>query len=231
MVHLHYFMPPKVGITQQEFSDYYRHRHIHALGDKPGPNFGRYVQSHRVPSPKGNASFYAVAEVWNDDEAAWLEFSTSPALEVFRTDERNFADVPKCENLATIDHAIVDGKLFRGMVKAIMRLRRRDDMRYGEFRRYWLDVHAPKAAEASGIRRYVASYTIDNVYHLSEPRWDGVAHVWFDDAVAAERAMAPGGSAEPLMTDLARFTSCTEIGFAVEHYLKWPERVPDRKSS
>ena len=204
------------------------------MGDKPGPNFGRYVQSHRVPSPKGNASFYAVAEVWNDDEAAWLEFSNSPALEIFRIDERNFADVPRCENLTTIENAIVDGKLFRGMVKAIIRLRRRDDMRYGEFRRSWLDVHAPKVAEASGVTATPAAYTIDQrVANICPSHAMGMAWstVWFDDAVAAERAIAPGGSAEPLMTDLARFTSCTEIGFAVEHYLKWPEHVPDRTPS
>ncbi len=73
--------------------------------------------------------------------------------------------------------------------KAIILLRRRDDMTHDEFRTWWLEEHAPLAARLPGVRRLV--------FNLGEDRGtgnpddvDGVSELWFDDRAAFDAAYA-----------------------------------------
>jgi EthD domain len=61
------------------------------------------------------------------------------------------------------------------------------------------------------------------VYNFCEPRWDGVAHLWFDDAAAAERAMATAAQSRMLTEDSAKFIGNSLRLFVTEHILIWPK--------
>lgn len=58
--------------------------------------------------------------------------------------------------------------------KAIILLSRREDMTTADFRRWWLDEHAPLAAQLPGVRRLTFNL-------VAEPgEVDGVSELWFD---------------------------------------------------
>jgi uncharacterized protein (TIGR02118 family) len=76
-----------------------------------------------------------------------------------------------------------------GAVKGVFVVKRRAGLTLASFRKQWRDRHAPTVLKAPGVRGYVQSLTLDAAYTWAEPRWDGVAHLWFDDEAAAQRAM------------------------------------------
>lgn len=59
--------------------------------------------------------------------------------------------------------------------KAVILLRRRPDASVEEFRRWWLDEHAPLARQLPGLRRLVF-----NVVDGDDAPYDGVSELWFD---------------------------------------------------
>jgi uncharacterized protein (TIGR02118 family) len=105
------------------------------------------------------------------------------------------------------------------MVKLTFCLRRRGDMTFDEFSRYWGEVHAPLVAERAavlGIRRYLQVRTVDApALHAAlqkrnggapEP-FDGIAELWFDDVEAFTAARDPKAqqAARELLDDERRF--------------------------
>lgn len=223
MIHHHFFMPKRADFTQEEFSHYYRREHIKAAGDQRIPALVRYVQSHRVAAPPSQADFSAVAEVWYENEAALTQFTASPQYSKFRADELNFVDVARALNLTTVDHVILDGERVRGMVKGMFMLKRKPGLTVADFRKHWLEVHAPIALQEMNLRRYVQCHTIDSVYNFCEPQWDGIGHLWFDDAAAAERGMATVAQSKALLEDGAKFIGHFVTLFVTEHILIWPK--------
>ena len=84
-------------------------------------------------------------------------------------------------------------------------------------------VHAPLALEEMKPRRYVQCHTIDSVYNFCEPQWDGIGHLWFDDAEAAERKMAAAARSKALAEDRDKFIGRSLNLFVIEHILIWPK--------
>lgn len=70
------------------------------------------------------------------------------------------------------------------MFKAIILLKRREDMTHEDFKSWWLDQHAAKAAELPGVRRIC--------FNLAEDggAYDGVSELWFDSKEDFENAYA-----------------------------------------
>ena len=66
--------------------------------------------------------------------------------------------------------------------KAVILLSRRQDLTPEAFRSWWLDSHAPLAAQLPGVRRIVF-----NAAHDTD-EFDGISELWFDseaDFIAA----------------------------------------------
>lgn len=104
------------------------------------------------------------------------------------------------------------------MVKLVYVIRRREGMAPEEFRRYWLEDHAPKVeAVAKEIRacRYVQSHTIDTPLNTAfvesrgmSPFFDGITEVWWDslDDLEAAASSPEGAQAlQMLLEDEQRF--------------------------
>lgn len=69
-------------------------------------------------------------------------------------------------------------------MKVMVGLVRRDDMSPEDFRRWWLQEHAPLARTLPGVRRIRF-----NVLDEGAP-FDGIAELWFDSTEAADAAYA-----------------------------------------
>ncbi len=102
------------------------------------------------------------------------------------------------------------------MVKLTFCLRRRPDLSWEEFSRYWREVHAPLVAaraELLRIRRYVQVRTVqDPALHEAlqrrndgSPPFDGIAELWFDESPGRERSEAARQAARELLDDERNF--------------------------
>src|SRR5688572_9751134 len=82
------------------------------------------------------------------------------------------------------------------MIKLIGMLTRRQELSVADFQRYWREVHGPLIARAPGLRLYIQSHSIAELYGEYEQAFDGIAEAWFDslEAYAAARA-SPGWQA------------------------------------
>ena len=70
------------------------------------------------------------------------------------------------------------------MFKAMILLKRRDDMVFDEFRRWWLEDHAPLARQLPKLQ----AATFNLVDGDGSAEFDGVAELWFDSKDAFEMA-------------------------------------------
>ena len=118
------------------------------------------------------------------------------------------------------------------MLKLVYNIRARSDIEPEEFYRYWEHEHGPlvrSVAEVLGIRRYVQSHTVDTPVNdalrasrNTEPRFDGVAELWWDSIDALVGALSdPDAQAASaaLLEDEARFIEleATSIFLTEEH--------------
>jgi uncharacterized protein (TIGR02118 family) len=74
------------------------------------------------------------------------------------------------------------------MFKALILLKRNEDLDFSSFKTYWLENHAPLVRQLPNIRKAVFNFATDN----GEGRFDAVSELWFDseqdftDAYASE---------------------------------------------
>jgi uncharacterized protein (TIGR02118 family) len=76
------------------------------------------------------------------------------------------------------------------MIKRMGFVKRKDGMTLEAFHDYWLNVHAPLAAKAPGIRQYIVSTTVVGEGLTYTPAFDGLAEFWYDDMATLEAAEA-----------------------------------------
>jgi len=76
-----------------------------------------------------------------------------------------------------------------GFSVMIFQLKRKPGWSLTDARQYWLEVHGPIVTKLPGLRRYVQSHLVDAAYAYAEPKWDGVAQLWVDDATALQKLL------------------------------------------
>jgi uncharacterized protein (TIGR02118 family) len=95
------------------------------------------------------------------------------------------------------------------MIKVLFLVRKRPDLTAEQFRRYWVETHAPIASTMPGLRRYTLNPALADPSQ-SPPTYDGVAELWFDSPAAFEAALAsPGGQAT--LADVPNFLIPNDI--------------------
>lgn len=97
------------------------------------------------------------------------------------------------------------------MKKLVFGLNRPDDTSFAEFSEYWIDEHAPIAAELPGLRRYTVSFPDDP----DRSQYDGLAELWFDDREALDAAL-DSAAGEATARDLAQFAGDDVLQLVVE---------------
>jgi uncharacterized protein (TIGR02118 family) len=222
MIHSHYFITNKPGMPLDAFFTYWRKRHIRAVSE-PVPQIRRYLQSHRIAEMEGDATWQGAAESWYDSLEDLLAMRNSTAYPLMLKDEANFIDMSSPEFLLTEDRVIVDGERKPGMVKCVVLLKRKPGMTLAAFNQYWLEVHAPPAAKFPAVRRYVQCPTVSIAYAIAEPRWDGCAHIWFDDVESARLAAASEEYIRVGQEDAKNFIGQLASFWAREHLVIWPK--------
>jgi uncharacterized protein (TIGR02118 family) len=211
MIHIHYFITRKAGLSDDQFYRYWRETHAPIV--KKIPQLKGYIQSHRIPYDINNSTYGGEAEVWLGDLDALKALQKSPEYlnGAFR-DEPNFIDIERSDFLAARDHVLIEGARKPGLVKGVWRMRRKPGISLAEFRKHWLEIHGVIAQKIPGVRRYVQSHTVDEAYVFAEPRWDGVAQLWWDSPQALTDALKTPEFAED-MRDGQEFIDGKTISF------------------
>jgi len=228
MIHIHYFICCKPGMEEREFHRYWKE--VHGPLARKIPQLRRYVQSHRIPFGQEPAAppFDGVAEVWLDSEQALRELTQSKEYrEGALADEPNFIDMNRVLWVHTTDYVVLEGapiKQDTRLVKGVFLIKRKPGMSLTDFRQYWKEVHGPIVLKLPGLRRYVQCHALDSFYKDREPRFDGVAQIWFDNTQAMERMMASREFKEESWPDGAKFIDQSSIMsfVAEEHRVIWP---------
>ena len=99
------------------------------------------------------------------------------------------------------------------MFKAVILLTRRADMTHDEFVRWWLDEHAPRAAQLPRVRRAVF-----NVVDAAPPEGgpDGISELWFDSRSDFELAYATETGVAVAADSMAHVSGRVRL-FVTEH--------------
>ena len=96
--------------------------------------------------------------------------------------------------------------------KAIILLRRREDMTHDEFAQWWLEEHAPLAATLPGVRRLCFNLADDG------GAFDGVSELWFDSREDFDAAYATEIGKEVAADSMAHL-SARERLFVGENFI------------
>lgn len=104
------------------------------------------------------------------------------------------------------------------MIKLVFCVRRRSDLSVDDFKKYWVENHAPlvkKHAAALEAKRYVQSHTVEDDTNAAlrasrgaTEAFDGIAEVWWDsrDALSAVLSRPEGQAAgDALLEDERNF--------------------------
>lgn len=92
------------------------------------------------------------------------------------------------------------------MIKLVFCVRRRPGLSAADFRRYWIEKHAPlveKHASRLGMKRYLQSHTLEDDANAAlrasrgaMEAFDGIAEVWWDSRDALTSVLSrPEGQA------------------------------------
>ncbi len=222
MIHLLYFITRKPSLGEAEFHRYWRDTHGPIAARIP--QLVRYEQSHRIPFAGTNSSYDGAAEAWLENEAALHALRhTSEYVDGALADEPNFIDMNRVEWLVTQDRVILDGPQSPGLTKGIFQLRRKPGLSLADFRRYWVEVHAPIVKRLPGLRRYVQCHTVDAAYDYAEPRWDGIAQLWVDSPDTYQAMLDSPEFQNESWPDGGKFLDLDlAVSFvAQEHQVKW----------
>ena len=96
------------------------------------------------------------------------------------------------------------------MFKAVILLKRREDMSHEEFKAWWLNDHSGLAAQLPGVRRIVFNLADDGA------AYDGVSELWFDSQADFEAAYATELGKSVAADSLAHLSDRQRL-FVTEH--------------
>ena len=98
------------------------------------------------------------------------------------------------------------------MFKAMILLKRNEDLGYDEFQQYWLENHAVLVRQLPGIRKAVFNFSDQN----GEAEIDAVSELWFDSEQAFVDAYASDIGKQVAEDSLSK-VSRRERHFFTEH--------------
>jgi len=116
------------------------------------------------------------------------------------------------------------------MVKVVWFLRKAEHLTLEEFRRWWLDGHAPIIAGKQGgmIARYVVNIRTDGDDLPGATGtacdWDGMAEEWFESMDDARRAFSLPSAPETRADVMAHVSAMSRLVVSEHCILDWPDK-------
>jgi uncharacterized protein (TIGR02118 family) len=108
MIKLVYCITKKPGLTDKEFTDYWRNVHA-PLGTRI-PGMRRFIQSRRIdiPGDERQGDFDGMVELWFDSVEVLLAARQSPEWKASTADEANFIHLTRVAYFVSEEHVVLD---------------------------------------------------------------------------------------------------------------------------
>jgi uncharacterized protein (TIGR02118 family) len=200
-----FFLKRRADLDRPSFFRWWLEQHRPIARELPG--LRRYIISHAIDAEE--TPFDGVGELWFDNAAAEQAAFASPQGQKARADRQ--AHTARNERLQVVEHPFVDTGA-RPRFKLVAGLKRRPDLTRADFKRWWLERHAPLVVKFPELSRY----QVNLVEHGEETFADGVAEVCFNDRDALIRVMT-----STQVKDVQKDSAVHAIGvyrmFAEEH--------------
>ena len=197
MIHQHIFASPKPGMSEADFQRYWLEVHAIRYASKIS-QIKRYKVNTRIDwsGERSPPIWNGVAEIWLRNEADQLASMQSPEFIIgARQDEPKWAAFWNTQGLDTDTRTLfdqTDGADAAGL-KMMVLFKRRPGLPLDEYRGGHL-VLADSLDTVSSVIRCEINFTRDSGYVLGEPRFDAVAHYWFEDSAALEGSVSAARS-------------------------------------
>lgn len=224
MIHLIFLCKRRADADRREFLRYWRDVHAPLVAGLPGVR--RYVQNTVQSVPGQAAPYCSVDEIWVDDAAAVDSLMRSAGYgRSALAGADNLVDPGHGVRLQTIDHVMLAGRPIsadESMPKRMTFFKRMQSLSREDMLRYWRGTHGPLAASVPRLRRYVQSAMQPTT---GEPRFDGVAQIWFEDDAALQAAIRSPFFRESVKPDEANFIDTDTVltlSIEEEHRIVWP---------
>ena len=110
------------------------------------------------------------------------------------------------------------------MVKVVWFLKKAEHLSMDEFRRWWLDSHAPMVVEKQGrmLSRYIVNIKTDTDDLPGAPNtsfeWDGMAEEWFESEEAAHQAFTLPSASNTRADVMAHVSTISRV-IVTEHHI------------
>ncbi|UIF91521.1 EthD family reductase [Cupriavidus sp. UYPR2.512] len=224
MIHLIFLCKRRADADRSEFLRYWRDVHAPLVAGLPGVR--RYVQNTVQPVPGHAEPYCSVDEIWVEDAAAVDSLMRSAGYgRSALAGAGNLVDPVHGVRLQTIDHVMLAGRPIsadESLPKRITFFKRMQSLSQEAMLRYWRGTHGPLAASVPRLRRYVQSAMQPTTV---EPRFDGAAQIWFEDAAALQAAIRSPFFRESVKPDEANFIAtdtALTLSIEEEHRIVWP---------
>lgn len=209
MIQMFGFAKKRSDISLEQFLHHWREVHG-PLGLRTIPLWKKYVQNYRFFTQQIpdflQTPYEGVAEMWFGCLEDAVKFPTSREyLDGLYRDEPNLTARDAGFALNTRGHEVIAGPPIGKdafLVKALLTLKRKPGMRVAEFQDYWLNSNSSLASSVPDLVRYVQCHVVPEAYDGSDPRFDGVAELWWKDLATFERSWASSEMQNGLLRDL-----------------------------
>jgi uncharacterized protein (TIGR02118 family) len=174
-------LPRRKDLTNQQFRDHWLIKHAPLAQELK--TLQRYIQSHvheeNLPGFP-HSTYDGIVEIWFEDLPTALNFPNDPAyINGLKQDEPNFLDVNNMGILFTREHILQPCN--PGGVKLLFLVKRKPGMDVTVFHDYWLHQHAVLVEKTPHLIGYCQCHTVNEMYDIGEPLFDGVAQLWWPD--------------------------------------------------
>ena len=202
MVKQIFFAKKRPDLTFEQYKKYYLEKHV-PLVKKAFPEIRRYVVNFALQRGK-ETPYDAVTEIcWDDVETIIKTAKSGTFNEAIVADEKNFS--ARLGHVLLTEETIqkggdVDG---RNLVKQVIMLRRKPGMTFDQYKKHYLERHAPLVRETlPEIKKYIVNFALQRG---KETLFDSVTTIYFDDVETVKSAFKSDRAKNIIEPDEFRF--------------------------
>ena len=196
MIHQHILAAPRPGMSETEFQDYWRFVHALKFARKI-PQIRKYKVDSRIniDNQPQELNFSGIGEIWIDDEKAQQDSLITPEfLQGAVLDEPNWAAswqtlVIDTESVELLDPKIPDDQEFPEY-KTLLFMKRKRGMDIDSFRDSYSTNYSNKLKEIENLNKITCCLAKKKFYSGvtgSEPAWDAITHLSFDNLLSLKK--------------------------------------------
>jgi len=185
MIHVHRFLKRNENCPESAFDSRWQ---AAAKRLQASAQLQRFALNSRIAFEGAESPYDGSEDYYVDDLDALAALRASSAFLQYEEELAQVTSLAEREWMITFDRVMREGAVGPGHVRAIFQLKRRRGTTPAQLRDYWGGTHGDLGLKIPGMRRYIQSYVVDEVYQWCEPGYDGIAQEWFDDLDALRAA-------------------------------------------